>query len=79
MKSFDTNVAVRLMVEDDVEQCERAAQAFRRAIADGGAFFSATVLIDGRLGPASCLQTGPSSDHRRASQVRRYCWSDGRT
>ena len=46
MKSFDTNVAVRLIVVDDVEQCERAAQAFRRAVTDGGAFFSATVLIE---------------------------------
>ena len=46
MKSFDTNVAVRLIVVDDVEQCERAARAFRRAVADGGAFFSATVMIE---------------------------------
>jgi predicted nucleic-acid-binding protein len=46
MMSFDTNVAVRLVVEDDPEQCERAERAFRRAIAEGGAFFSATVLVE---------------------------------
>jgi predicted nucleic-acid-binding protein len=42
MKSFDTNVAVRLVVEDDPTQCERAERAFRRAVAEGGVFFSAT-------------------------------------
>jgi predicted nucleic-acid-binding protein len=46
MKSFDTNVAVRLLVEDDPAQCERAGAAFRRAVADGGVFFSATVLVE---------------------------------
>jgi predicted nucleic-acid-binding protein len=44
--SFDTNVALRLLVEDDVAQCERAGLAFRRAVADGGVFFAATVLIE---------------------------------
>ena len=46
MKSFDTNVAVRLLVEDDPAQCVRAERAFRRAVDEGGAFFSATVLIE---------------------------------
>ena len=46
MKSFDTNVAVRLVVEDDPAQCERAERAFRRALAEGGVFFSATVLVE---------------------------------
>ena len=46
MKSFDTNVAVRLVVEDDLAQCERAEHAFRRGIAEGGVFFTATVLIE---------------------------------
>lgn len=39
MKSFDTNVAVRLVVEDDPMQCERAGRAFRQAVAEGGVFF----------------------------------------
>ena len=46
MRSFDTNVAVRLVVEDDPAQCERAGRAFRRAVAEGGVFFSATVLVE---------------------------------
>jgi predicted nucleic-acid-binding protein len=46
MKSFDTNVVVRLIVKDDPEQCERAEQAWRRAIAEDGAFLSATVLVE---------------------------------
>ena len=46
MKSFDTNVAVRLLVEDDPAQCERAGLAFRHAVAEGGAFFPATVLVE---------------------------------
>lgn len=46
MKSFDTNVVVRLLVEDDPAQCERAGRAFRQAITEGGAFLSATVLVE---------------------------------
>ena len=46
MKSFDTNVAVRLVVEDDPAQCERAGRAFREAVDEGGVFFSATVLVE---------------------------------
>jgi predicted nucleic-acid-binding protein len=46
VKSFDTNVAVRLVIEDDPAQCERAGLAFRQAVAEGGVFFSATVLVE---------------------------------
>ena len=46
MKSFDTNVVVRLVVEDDPGQCERAGIAFRRAASDEGVFFSSTVLVE---------------------------------
>ncbi len=46
MKSFDTNVVVRLLVDDDPAQCARAERAFRGAIGEGGAFFSATVLVE---------------------------------
>jgi len=41
MKSFDTNVALRLLVADDPAQCERAARAFREAV-----FLAATVLVE---------------------------------
>ena len=46
MISFDTNVVLRLVVDDDPAQCKRAASAFRSAVSEGGAFFSATVLIE---------------------------------
>jgi predicted nucleic-acid-binding protein len=46
MKSFDTNVVVRLLVEDDPPQCERAERAFREALAGGGVFLSAIVLVE---------------------------------
>jgi predicted nucleic-acid-binding protein len=46
MKSFDTNVVVRLLVEDDPPQCERAERAFRAALAGGGVFLSAVVLVE---------------------------------
>lgn len=46
MTSFDTNVAVHLLVEDDPAQCERAESAFRRAVVEGGVFFSMVVLVE---------------------------------
>ncbi len=46
MRSFDTNVAVRLVIDDDPAQCARADRAFRRAVTEGGVFFSATVLVE---------------------------------
>ncbi len=46
MESFDTNVVVRVLVEDDPDQCERAALAWRHALAGGGVFLSATVLVE---------------------------------
>lgn len=51
MKSFDTNVAVRLLVEDDPAQCERAVRAFRQAVAGGGVLLSATVLVTSHARP----------------------------
>lgn len=46
MRSFDTNVIVRLLVQDDPSQCERAGRVFQQAVAEGGAFLSATVLVE---------------------------------
>ena len=46
MRSFDTNVAVRLIILDDPAQCDAAARAFRDAAAAGGAFFATTVLVE---------------------------------
>jgi predicted nucleic-acid-binding protein len=38
VEAFDTNVVVRLLVEDDEDQCRRAERAFTRAVANGGVF-----------------------------------------
>lgn len=46
MKSFDTNVALRLLVADDPAQCERAARAFRGAVEGEGVFLASTVLVE---------------------------------
>lgn len=46
MKSFDTNVVVRLLVNDDPDQCERAGKAFREAVTEGRVFLSTTVLVE---------------------------------
>lgn len=44
--SFDTNVVLRLLVVDDPAQGERAAQAYRRALAGDGVFITVTVLVE---------------------------------
>lgn len=46
MEAFDTNVVVRILVRDDEEQCERAEQALRAAIAGGGVWLSVVVLVE---------------------------------
>lgn len=46
MKSFDTNIIVRLVVKDDPAQCALAERALRDAISSGGAFITATALVE---------------------------------
>lgn len=46
METFDTNVVVRLVVEDDADQCVRAERAWRNAIASGGAFLPVVTLVE---------------------------------
>ena len=47
MTGVDTNVLVRFIVEDDVEQTKRASALFRRAVAKGEQIFvSDTVLCE---------------------------------
>jgi predicted nucleic-acid-binding protein len=46
LQAFDTNVIVRLLVRDEGLQAARAEQAFRRAIAAGGAWLSSVVLVE---------------------------------
>ena len=60
LRSLDTNVVVRLIIEDDAEPCERAGRAFREAVDEGGVFLSATVLIaDVELVPARAVRPTP--------------------
>jgi predicted nucleic acid-binding protein len=46
MEAFDTNVIVRLLVEDDPEQSAAALRCWRAALADGGAFLSKVGLAE---------------------------------
>jgi predicted nucleic-acid-binding protein len=46
MRAFDTNVVVRLLVEDDLAQTRAAETAWRDAVGSGGAFVSALVLVE---------------------------------
>lgn len=46
MAAFDTNVVVRIVVQDDEEQSRRADQAFRQATQGEGAWISGVVLVE---------------------------------
>ena len=46
MATFDTNVVVRLIVEDDEQQCKQAERAWRAALADSGIFLPKIVLVE---------------------------------
>lgn len=46
MTTFDTNVVVRLIIEDDPDQSRSAEQAWRTALADGGVFLPKVVIIE---------------------------------
>lgn len=46
METLDTNVVVRLLVQDDEDQCRRAEALLRRVVAAGGAWIPTVVLIE---------------------------------
>jgi predicted nucleic-acid-binding protein len=46
VEALDTNVVVRLLVLDDENQCRRAEQILRRAVAAGGAWVATIVLVE---------------------------------
>ncbi len=46
MATLDTNVVVRLVVEDDPEQSRLAEAAWRSALEEDGAFLSKVVLVE---------------------------------
>lgn len=46
METFDTNVVVRLVVEDDADQCARAERAWRNAVSSGGAFLPVVTVVE---------------------------------
>jgi predicted nucleic-acid-binding protein len=74
VEAFDTNVVVRLLVRDDEEQCRRAEVVFRRAIAAGGAWIPAVVLVE----VAWVLRVAYKLDRATtAAALRRLVGSDG--
>jgi predicted nucleic-acid-binding protein len=46
METFDTNVLVRVLVEDDPEQSATALEHWRRALEAGGVFLPKVVLVE---------------------------------
>jgi predicted nucleic-acid-binding protein len=46
METFDTNILVRLLVEDDPQQSAAALRCWRKAIAEGGVFLPKVVLAE---------------------------------
>ena len=46
MTTLDTNVIVRLLVEDDAEQARQPEIAWRQALANGGVFLPKIVLVE---------------------------------
>ncbi len=46
MATFDTNVVLRVLHEDDAEQHQRARRRWERALAQGGIFLPAVVLTE---------------------------------
>lgn len=46
MATFDTNVVVRLIVEDDEEQSRQAERAWRASLASEGIFLPTVVLVE---------------------------------
>lgn len=46
MPTFDTNVVVRIVVEDDEVQGRQAVEAWRAALADGGVFLPKVVVVE---------------------------------
>ena len=46
MQAFDTNVVVRLVLGDDPEQAELAAECWRGALAQGDVYLSQVVLVE---------------------------------
>jgi predicted nucleic-acid-binding protein len=46
VEAFDTNVVVRLLVRDDEEQFQRAEAVVRQAVAAGGAWPPAVVVVE---------------------------------
>lgn len=46
MRTFDTNVIVRILLGDDLQQAAAAAQQWREALRTGGIFLPTVVLVE---------------------------------
>lgn len=74
MEAFDTNVVVRLIVRDDEGQCRLAAEAFRKAVASGGAWMASVVLVE----VSWVLRVAYKFDRATiAAALRRLCATEG--
>jgi len=46
VETFDTNVLVRLVVQDDADQCARAERSWRSAVGSSGVFLPVVALAE---------------------------------
>jgi len=46
METFDTNVVLRIVYQDDPVQADRASSAWQAAVASGGIFLTTVVLVE---------------------------------
>ena len=72
MRSVDTNVVVRLLVEDDAEQTRLAEEAWKDLLASGGVFLSKVVLVE--VGWSLACRTGSIARPLREPFVVSRTW-----
>jgi predicted nucleic-acid-binding protein len=76
VETFDTNVLVRVVYQDEPSQVERARRAWQAAVNGGGAFLTITVLVE----LAWVLRTAAKLDRATIAQaLRRLCDAEGVT
>jgi predicted nucleic-acid-binding protein len=93
MIGLDTNVLLRLFIEDDRDQCDRARQLVQKAVVDGPLVVNAIVLSEFVWTLARALKVGKAKllhlltevlsaddieiEHRRAAQAALLAYRTG--